>query len=452
MLLEELGIIYVKNLLAHTDNQDLKLVYTALLRGAALNLRDFARANEAFGGEPYEPQQLTPVEFHEALTSSPEELGEDSLLLRATDYGRCGIDDYEVLARREGAGTDSAEEELQQELCATEITVAGSATRLVNLGSSAALLRLLPTSQAYLPAPVDSNSPAYRRNGSITVFNSWDDQTFRSTGEDVDNLSEPVQVRLPRPSRAGSVWLEAVWLDPESSLLYGWYHLEPSDLPCAPLTAPIIGAAVSRDGGASWEDRGPVLDAAYNFNCDYRNGYFTGGHGDFTVLLGPGGEHFYFLFSNYAGPLEEQGVGVARSLASERGQPGTVMKYYEGAWEEPGIGGRVTPLFPADSSWEGPYVEAFWGPSVHWNGSIQSYVALLNRTADDSETWLQEGIYISFSPDLVVWTQPEKMLESNNWYPQVLGLSQRGTDSYAERYMRIYVGGISSLILELRPP
>ena len=27
-----------------------------------------------------------------------------------------------------------------------------------------------------------------------------------------------------------------------------------------------------------------------------------------TVLLGPEGQYFYFLFSNYAGPLEEQGI------------------------------------------------------------------------------------------------------------------------------------------------
>ena len=97
-----------------------------------------------------------------------------------------------------------------------------------------ALLRLLPTAPSNLPAPVDSNSPAFRTNGAITVFNSWDDATFRSTGDEVDNMAQPVQVQLPRPARPGSVWLEAVWQDPQSAVLYGWYHLEPSDLPCAP--------------------------------------------------------------------------------------------------------------------------------------------------------------------------------------------------------------------------
>jgi hypothetical protein len=275
--------------------------------------------------------------------------------------------------------------------------------------------------------------------------------TFRSTGDDVENLADPVEITLPRPQRPGNVWMEAIWKDPQSNVLYGWYHLEPSDLPCAPLTAPIIGAAISRDGGTSWEDQGHVLEAAYPYDCDYRNGFFTGGHGDFTVILGPQNQYFYFLFSTYAGPLDEQGVGIARSPFAARGQPGTAVKLYKGAWNEPGINGKVSSVFPAGAAWKGPHVEAFWGPSVHWNRSIQSYVALLNHTDDDGETWKQEGIYVTFSSDLVTWTTPLKVLNANNWYPQVLGLSQNATDSLADRYVRVYIGGISRMIMELVP-
>jgi hypothetical protein len=255
----------------------------------------------------------------------------------------------------------------------------------------------------------------------------------------------------PAPQRPGHVWLEAVWKDPASATYYGWYHFEPSDLPCAPLTAPIIGAAISLDAGLTWQDQGPVLEAGYEYDCDYRNGYFTGGHGDFSVIVGPRGEHFYFLFSNYAGPPEEQGVAVARGRVADRGQPGSVTKYYRGAWNEPGIGGKVTPLFPTTTGWRGPYVEAFWGPSVHWNTYLQSYVALLNRTDTDAENWAQEGVYVSFSTDLMSWSKPEKILETNNWYPQVIGLGPNGSDKLGERFLRVYVGGVSTLIMEFAP-
>ena len=83
-----------------------------------------------------------------------------------------------------------------------------------------------------------------------------------------------------------------------------------------------------------------------------------------------------------------------------------------------------------------------------WLDYLQCYVMLLNHTATGDENWTQEGIYISFSTDLVTWSKPEKILETNNWYPQVMGLSAAGTDNLAERFMRIYVGGVSTFVIE----
>jgi hypothetical protein len=264
----------------------------------------------------------------------------------------------------------------------------------------------------------------------------------------VDNLTEPLLVQLPQLERPGQVWMEAVWTDPATSVLYGWYHFEPADLDCQ--TAPIIGAAMSFDAGLSWIDRGFVISSAYDIDCEYDNGYFVGGSGDFSVLLGPNGRFFYFLFSNYAGPIEQQGVAVARSLAIDRGQPGTVLKFHGDAWSQPGLGGEVTPVFGTDTGWRGPYVDALWGPSLHWNTYLGSYVVLLNRTA--GEQWAQEGIYISFSQNLTSWTLPQKLLESNDWYPQVLGLGEGETDSRAGQFVRIFVGGVSTYMLEFKLP
>ena len=181
-------------------------------------------------------------------------------------------------------------------------------------------------------------------------------------------------------------------------------------------------------------------------DCDYSNGFFVGGHGDFHVL--PDQEHgyFYFLFSNYAGPLAEQGIGIARSAFADRGQPGTLTKYAGGSWSEPGLGGRSSPLFPTPTGWRGPDVTAFWGPSVHWNDHLQRYVALLNHT--DGTDWVQEGVYIAVSPDLLRWSEPQKLLDSELWYPQVLGGGPVGTDTRAGRTARIYVGGVSTVAIE----
>jgi hypothetical protein len=306
-------------------------------------------------------------------------------------------------------------------------------------------LRLSPAPIAQLPSYVDSNSPAFwDEDGILYSFSSAWSETYRASGDTVENLAEPVLVQLPATERPGTVWLEAVWRDPEDLTLYGWYHLEPSDLPC--LTAPVIGAAVSYDEGLTWQDRGVVIENGYPVDCEYNNGYFVGGNGDFSVVIGPTGQNFYFLFSNYGGPRDEQGVAVARSALADRGQPGTVTKYYQGAWSEPGLRGRATATLRSGTGWKGPQVESFWGPSVHWNPFLGLYVSLLNHT--DGQFWAQEGVYISFSYDLVSWTKPVKILTSSDWYPQVMGLTQNATDSLATQSMRLYAGGISTYVLE----
>jgi hypothetical protein len=356
-----------------------------------------------------------------------------------------GADVRAPTRHRPGLRSPAVTEALRHRYCALRVGLAGGSTVDVEFAPQEFRLRLLDAPFAQLPAIVDSNSPAFwDESGVLHLFSSAWAETYRSSGDNVENLTEPVLVQLPVTDRPGTVWLEAIWRDPDDLTLYGWYHLEPSDLPC--LTAPVIGAAVSYDDGLSWEDRGAVLDNGYPIDCDYNNGFFVGGNGDFSVVVGPGAQHFYFIFTNYAGPGDEQGIAVARGAYAGRGQPGTVAKYYQGAWSEPGIGGKATAIMRSSTGWSGPRVESFWGPSVHWNPFLGVYVALMNHT--NGEFWAQEGIYIAFSYDLLAWTQPSKVLNSNDWYPQVIGLSPGATDSLAAQSMRLFVGGASTYVLE----
>ena len=99
------------------------------------------------------------------------------------------------------------------------------------------------------------------------------------------------------------------------------------------------------------------------------------------MILDQDQRYFYFLFDNYSGPLEHQGVAIARMQFEDRANPvGNVHKYYVGAWDEPGVSGFVTPIFRAAVSWEGSNTDALWGPSIHWNTHLNNYVAVLNRS------------------------------------------------------------------------
>jgi hypothetical protein len=297
-----------------------------------------------------------------------------------------------------------------------------------------------------MPAPVDSNSPAYWKDGQFHLLNSTGNGPMRASGAGQFHLGAPERVSINYRIDAWPTWMEAVWVDP-SGIIFGWYHQEHFGVcPATNLSVPRIGAAISYDGGDSFQDMGTVIASGDPIDCRSQNGYFAGGQGDFSVILDRGQNFFYFLFSNYAGPVESQGVGIARMPFGSRFSPvGAVSKYYQDTWSEPGVQGRVTPIFPARVSWQRPNANSFWGPAVHWNTYLESYVVLLNL-ASRTPGFPQDGIYVSFSADLSdpgSWTVPTKILDDTRWYPQVLGFGPQGTDTSAGRVARLYTCGQS---------
>jgi hypothetical protein len=310
------------------------------------------------------------------------------------------------------------------------------------------------------PANTDCNSPAHWSGDTVYLFNSAGSPK-RSSGPDIFHLG-PAQDSKYDTTANGGRWIECTWKDDDGTL-YGWYHHEPGGLcPGTTLTAPKIGAVWSDDDGATFHDLGIVLEARPGLRCDARNGFFAGGHGDFSAMLDPQKEYFYLFFSTYSGDVSEQGVAVARMLYAHRRSPaGKVWKWYRGDWTEPGIGGRVTPIFPAAVDWARADADAFWGPSIHWNTHLGMYAILLNRTKD-KPGWPQEGIYVTFNNDLAnpgTWTKPTKILDGGRWYPQVLGIDAAGreTDKLAGRAARFSMRGADDIgesrweILFLRP-
>lgn len=327
-------------------------------------------------------------------------------------------------------------------------------------------VRVRPVSELAMPPrpnadarPPDSNSPAFWRDGRLFWYGSHG-SPWLSHGPGLFGPWETRAAFVPSPDNSPK-WMEAVW--PENDgVLWGWYHAEPVDpIPGSTLTAPKIGAAVSFDGGYTMNDLGFVLTSGDPIDPTAQNGYFAGGHGDPSVILDRQREYFYFFFGNYGGPAESQGVGVARMAFADRANPaGMVWKYQNGSWQAPGVGGPITPIFPVRKAWGAVDPDAFWGPAVHWNRHLNCYVMLLNRTKG-APGWSQEGIYISFNPDLSrpeQWTTPRKILdlsdldEPGDYYPQVMGLEPGDTDRSAGQTARLYVHGISRWEIDFIPP
>lgn len=307
-----------------------------------------------------------------------------------------------------------------------------------------------PAHRASLPQVIDGNTSAMWADGELHIFHSTGVPT-RSKGPDQFHLGGTENIDF-NSSDHKPVWFEAVWRDPDGTLFL-WYHNEPGGV-CSgnKLTAPRIGAAVSHDNGKTVEDLGIVLESGDPVDCDAENGFFAGGHGDFSVVPDQEGQFFYFFFTNYAGAADEQGVATARMPMDARYNPaGAVQKYYRGEWNQPGLGGHMTAIFPASVSWQESNTDSYWGPSVHWNTYLQQYVMLMNRSCC-KPGWPQMGVFASYSVDLShpeTWVYPWWILDSSQishapgYYPQVLGLEEGGTDSVAGQVARLYVHGDS---------
>ena len=304
---------------------------------------------------------------------------------------------------------------------------------------------------SYPSSVVDGNSPGLWVDGRLKVYTSTG-ELLKMSGADLQSLymDEPpiVDSAAHQP-----MWIESIWRDPEDGTVYGWYHNEPGGYcPGKGLTVPRIGAVVSHDDGDTFEDLGIVLSSGDAPNCNAQNGFFAGGHGDFSVVPDPNGEYFYFVFDNYGGAAATQGVAIARLAFADRAHPvGNLKKYFQGQWGQPGIGGRVTPILPVRVGWERSNTDAYWGPSVSWNTHIQKYIILLNHACCKPE-WPQEGIYLSYSQNLGdpgSWTSPVKILTPRDigfapgYYPQLVGTAPGETDSLTGQMNRIFVKGIS---------
>ena len=308
---------------------------------------------------------------------------------------------------------------------------------------------LQPAEPQFMPGETDGNCPSFWWNGRYCLFTSigrplklniWleEYETWETLDVDVTTLQDL------------AIWVESVWVDDDGTL-FGWYHHEPGEMyPDSQLTAPKIGAIISYDGGRTIHDLGFILETGDPLEPDARNGAFTGGHGDFSVILDQEREFFYFHFTNYNGPEESQGIVTARMAFADRFAPqDRVFKYHEGSWTEPGRGGRMTPIFRADRAWRHEDPDSLWGPAVHWNTYLERHVMLLNRTYGQPG-WSQEGIYIAYSTDLSRpedWSEPDKIMGSSalpHWglfYPQALGLDAGNTDTTVGHVARFYLNG-----------
>lgn len=345
---------------------------------------------------------------------------------------------------------------------------------------------LASAAEIHFAGDTDSNSPAVWDlvDGSRTLFvmNSVAGWAHLSAGRRVARLNAVGPISWSTAAPLGGAWMEAIVTD-EAGGWYGFYHNEMHTTAC-PGSSKVsvrIGAARSADRGLTWEDLGPILEGdPVNVRCHTNNHYFVGGVGDLSVALDHDRAYLYVLYSQYIEQPGLTGITVARMAWAARDTPqGQVDVWQAGAWLPPTLVTRVarhplvsalgsergeaaddrdgsmetwtyplaTPIYASDNTWddERPGVAVPWGPSVHWNTYLQSWVMLFNKAGGDE--FEQEGIYVAFNPAIENpngWSTPVRLLEGGRWYPQVIGTEPgQGTDKEAGAVARFYMGGTS---------
>jgi hypothetical protein len=311
---------------------------------------------------------------------------------------------------------------------------------------------LIPDVLAQFTGNVDSNTPVVWSlvdgRWSLVATTSVAGQPSRASGFGVTRLGPATPVMID-PWPGEGVWMESI-VPAEDGSWYGYYHNERHVEGCGDTkVAPRIGAARSIDNGRTWQDLGPLIEASpASFVCDTPNVYFVGGVGDLNAVLDTDGQYLYVYFSEYGRDVAQQGVAVARMAWADRDEPAGKLDFWsDGAWVP---GAAPTPIFPTLLPWHvDSAVDAFWGPSIHWNSYLGQYVMVLNHARD--EAFGQEGVYVSFNATLANpagWSAPVKLLDGGAWYPEVIGTEPRvGTDRLAAEQARFYMGGKSSYMI-----
>lgn len=169
----------------------------------------------------------------------------------------------------------------------------------------------------------------YRGFTANAISNAIDGgQPWAMTGEEVRVLG-----RGPAGSNATcGNWINHV--ENEKGTLLAWIH---SETACHyennEETHKSMSFATSKDYGKTWSVLGPILTGT----DPPASGKQTG-EGDCTALDGNDG-YFYA----YCGRPRDEATIVARAPVNNPG-PGHWTKYYNGAWNEPGLGGNATKL------------------------------------------------------------------------------------------------------------
>lgn len=123
------------------------------------------------------------------------------------------------------------------------------------------------------------------------------------------------------------------------------------------------------------------------------------GVGDVCVTTDPTGKYLYLYYFDLTRKEPISQIGVARCAISDGGRPGKWLKYFNGGFTEPGLGGR-----------EAGIVFRAWSPEVNWSKELDAYLMVCDRVVGsdiDRKHPQDGGIHLCYSKNGIDWSEPQ---------------------------------------------
>jgi uncharacterized repeat protein (TIGR03803 family) len=176
----------------------------------------------------------------------------------------------------------------------------------------------------------------------------------------------------------------------------------------------LLGLAVSSDKGLHWTDIGEII--RFNKPFGYHGQPAPGAIGDPPLVVSPDGKYFYVYFLDWLKSGANTTASIARAPIAEvlhDAFGGSVhfaapfKKYYQGKWDQPGIGGASTDLIP-DAHYGG-------GNNVAYDTYLHRYLMLNSDSQNYSYAESVDGLawtntiflgMLGYVPDIAGYSGP----------------------------------------------
>jgi len=289
-----------------------------------------------------------------------------------------------------------------------------TASPSIELGDAITVLENGQFGLTYFP---DEGTALIQRSPLLRLVVTARDSSYLVEGPDLQHLSAATPILRPGGKGEfdnGYAGISAVIQ--LGQIYYGFYHAEDHEgLPALAGGIPgfyaSIGLATSEDG-TTWKKRGQLITSSQSKSWTAYPNQGDRGAAEPGATMSKDGRFVYLYYTEHS-RMKGRGVDICLARADlKEGPPlpGAFRKYYKGAFSEPGLGGRDSPVMTARGFQSANALEGH----VTYSKKAEKYLMIFgidayrDRMAGSPPT--SSGLYAAWSDDGIAWSTPLRLI------------------------------------------